>query len=319
MTGEDFTGDASTIAHGWLDVGDGHTLFWEEWGRAGAGTPIVLLHGGPGAGCVPSHKDMFDPSRDRVFLLDQRGAGRSRPSGHTEHNTTQDLIADIDRLRSDRGLARVRLAGGSWGSTLALLYALERPEVVERMVLWSVYLARQVDNDHVNEGHPRVYFPEAWRRFIAPVPLASRGTGDDVMAWYAAQVRSSDEAHARRMAIEWTLWEATLCSIEYDPAQLLDEVREDPATLASAMLETHYFQHGCFIEAPILERVAAIAHIPCHVVHGRFDLCTPAAGALELAEAYGPNLRLEWVNSGHLRTDPQMRDALREAAGSLLG
>jgi proline iminopeptidase len=304
-------------ATGYLDVGDGHEIFWENWGARDASVAVLCLHGGPGGGTLPSHKDMFDPARHRVVFHDQRGCGRSRPFGSVEANTTEHLIADIDRLRSELGLDRVVLAGGSWGSTLALLYALARPEAVAGMVLWSVYLGRPADDDHVNLGVPRPYFPLEWDRFIAAVPPSSRVSGASVMGWYRDQIFSDDPETAAHAAFEWTLWETTLCSIDYDPETVLAEVAADPSTLAVARLEAHYFSNGCFIDEPILDRIATIAHIPCHVVQGRFDMCTPATGAVDLAAAYGPQLTLELVNSGHLRTDPEMAKALRAAATAL--
>lgn len=306
------------IESGVLAVGDGHEIYWEDWGDPGATDVAICLHGGPGSGFNASQRTLFDPQRHRVVFYDQRGCGRSRPHGSTDANLLHDLIADLDRLRVARGLDCVTLVGGSWGSTLALSYVLAHPDVVERMLLWAIYLGREEDDDYVNLGYARPYFPEAWERFIAPVPADQRTTGAEVMQWYRQRIFSEDAGIARAMALEWTLWESSLCSLDHDPDRLEQETDADPSLLAIARLQTHYFTNGCFIETPILDRVGAIGHIPCHVAQGRFDMCTPAAGALALRDAYGPNLTLEFVNAGHLRTEPALAAAIKRLAGELL-
>ncbi|MGI5133144.1 prolyl aminopeptidase [Pseudonocardia sp. CA-107938] len=304
---------------GRLDVGDGHSLYWEDWGNPDAELVVVHLHGGPGAGFSDSHKSLYDPARHRVVFHDQRGCGRSTPFAATEHNTSRHLVADVEALRRHLGLGRVVVAGGSWGSTLALLYAIAHPDAVRALLLWSIYLATQFESDWVNEGYPRHHLPAEWERFIGHVPAEHRGSGTSVMRFYADQLRSPDPARRQLFAREWTLWESALLSVQYDPTTLEAEIADDPATLSIAILETHYFLAGCFVpEGHILDNLPTITHIPAIAVHGRFDLCTPASSAHHLATAYGPRLDLRWANSGHLRTDPEMHAALRKAAAELL-
>ncbi|MGX6603454.1 prolyl aminopeptidase [Micromonosporaceae bacterium Da 78-11] len=302
---------------GLLDVGDGHRLYWEDWGNP-AGVPVICLHGGPGAGFRDSHKALFDPAVHHVLFHDQRGSGRSTPLAGTAHNTTPDLIRDIAALMRLLGWESAHLAGGSWGSALSLLFAIEHPQRVRSLVLWGVYLVRQFENDWVNEGYPRFHFPAEWERFIGMVPEHRRTDGNAVMAYYAERMRDRDPVTARRFAVEWTLWETTLTSTGYQPAEVERQVTADASTVGTALLETHYFQNGCFVPANhILESVAAIRDIACTVVQGRFDMCTPPISAYDLAQAYGDRLSLRWVDAGHLRTDAELLAGLRVAMGEL--
>jgi proline iminopeptidase len=306
-------------ASGWLEVGDGHKVYWEDWGNAKAKTAVMHLHGGPGSGFSDSHKALYDPAQHRVIFHDQRGCGRSKPFASTEHNTTQDLVADIERLREHFGLERVYVAGGSWGSTLALVYAIAHPQRVKRLLLWSIYLARQSETDWVNAGGPKVFLPVEWERFIGMVPEGQRQDGTSIMRYYAGKIRSRDAEEARRYAVEWSLWEGALISLNYDPQQLEAETVESPGTTSTAVLETHYFMNGCFMpENYLLENVGKIAQIPCDVVQGRFDLCTPAVAAYDLVRAYGEKARWWPVNSGHRRSDPAMLQELRVLAAEHL-
>jgi len=302
---------------GFLDVGDGHAIYWEDWGNPD-GIPVISLHGGPGGSFKDSHKAIFDPKKHHVIFHDQRGAGRSLPFASTENNTTEHLVQDIELLRKKFGFKKMNVVGGSWGSSLSLLYAIKYPERVRSLLLWGIYLIRQFETDWVNEGYPRYNFPAEWERFIALVPEKHRVNGDAIMTYYAEQMRSSDEEIAKKYAFEWTLWEAALVSIEYDPTLNEQEVQNDPTTLSTALLETHYFINKCFVpDNYILDNIRMIRHIPCKVVQGRFDMCTPAIGAYDLAKEYGENLTLSWVNSGHLRSDPGMREMIKAYAEEL--
>jgi proline iminopeptidase len=303
--------DPNVHNSGYLDVGDGHSLYWEDWGNENA-PPIFHIHGGPGSGFTEKHKLLYDPHKHRVIFHDQRGAGRSTPFAETAHNTTQDLIEDIEKLRTQFGLEKIYISGGSWGSTLSLFYALAHPERVDKIFLWSVFLARQFEVDFVNEGYPKYFLPLEWQRFIALVPEEHRANGDAVMQYYADQIRSSDESVARKFANEWTLWETVLLKTEYDPEATEKSVLEDKDNMAVAKLETHYFLHKCFVpENYIFDNLEKIKHIPCLLTHGRFDMCTPAIAAADLAAAYGDKLELQWVNSGHSYTDPEMNKTLK--------
>lgn len=305
-------------AKGFLNTGDGHKIYWEDWGNPAA-KPIFSLHGGPGGGFSDRHKLLFDPKIHRVIFHDQRGSGRSTPFADTKNNTTQDLIKDIEALRTHLGIEKIYVMGGSWGSALSLFYTIAHPERVERMLIWSLFLARQFEVDFVNEGYPRYFLPQEWERFISLVPEEHRGTGDEVMRYYAEKINSADEVVASKYADEWTLWEMTLCSIVYDPIALEKETMGDKDNLAVARLEAHYFLNKCFVsENYILDNIGKIKHIPCSLVQGRFDMCTPAISAVDLKKAYGDNLNLTLVNSSHLSTDPEMSKTLIALAKNLL-
>jgi len=299
---------------GYLTVDNGHQIYWEDWGNP-KGAPIISLHGGPGSGFNDSHKALFDPKLHHVIFHDQRGSGRSKPFASTDHNTTQDLIGDIELLRKKFDIEAAHIVGGSWGSSLSLLYAIAHPERTKSLLIWGVYLVRQFETDWVNEGYPRYNFPAEWHRFISLVPESDRKNGASIMKYYAEQMRSNDVATSKKFAVEWTLWESTLLSITYDPIATESEVRANPNTLSTALLETHYFMNNCFIpEGYILNNIARINDIPCEVVQGRFDMCTPPIGAYDLAQAYGDKLNIQWINSGHLRDDPNMLETLRATA-----
>jgi len=288
-----------------------HEIYWEDWGNKEA-TPIMYLHGGPGGEFSQNYQKLFDPTKHRVIFHCQRGAGRSEPYASTKENTTQDLIADIEQLRAQLEIEKMYVTGGSWGSALSLFYVIAHPQRVINYVIWSVFTGSQFEVDFVNEGYPRHYFPEAWERFIALVPVDKRATGDSVMRHYAEKIRSADEAEARLHADEWTLWEYSLCSIEYDKEALESEIIGGN-NLAVANLETHYFLHNSFVpENYVLDNVERIKHIPCTAVQGRFDMCTPPASIYELSKKYGEHMDLQWVNCGHLTSDQAMGDTLRK-------
>jgi proline iminopeptidase len=295
---------------GYLDVGNGHKIYYEDWGNPKA-TPILYLHGGPGGNFSDETKLLFNEEKHRVIFHDQRGCGRSTPYAQTNHNTTQDLIEDIEKLTKYLNIDIFFVMGGSWGSSLSLLYTIAHPEKVIRLLLWGIYLVRQFETDYVNEGYPKFNFPGAWDRFISLVPESDRKNGDSIMSYYAKNIRSKDQATAKKFADEWTLWESTLMSINYNQKKLEVEVLNEENT-AIAILETHYFMNKCFIpENYILNNIKKINHIPCYVVQGIFDFCTPAIGAYDMAKAYGQNLTLQWTRSGHSVRDPENSVAIK--------
>lgn len=295
---------------GHLDVGGGHKIYFEDWGNPKS-TPVFYLHGGPGGRFSDSSKLLFDPKKHRVIFHDQRGAGQSLPNAETKNNTSQDLIGDIEKLRKHFKIEKMYVVGGSWGSTLSLLYAISHPERVKKLIMWGIYLIRQFETDYVNEGYPRYTFPEAWARFISLVPKNFRKNGDSTMKYYAKQIRSKDKKIAKKYANEWSLWEYTLCSLNYDERRVEAEIMKEN-NITTAMIETHYFLNKCFVsENYILKNINKIKHIPCYIVQGRFDFCTPPIAAYDLANGYGKNLSLQWVNSGHMSTEPESFVTLR--------
>ena len=188
---------------GVLETGDGHLIYWELCGNPD-GKPAVFLHGGPGAGCSPEHRRLFDPERYCVLLFDQRGCGRSRPHASLEHNTTWDLVADIERLRSLTGFERWLVFGGSWGSTLALAYAQTHPARVSELVLRGIFTLRRAEVLWYYQEGASWLFPDLWEEFVAPIPLAER---NDLMAAYRQRLVGADRAEQLAAALAWSLWE----------------------------------------------------------------------------------------------------------------
>jgi len=302
---------------GHLDVGQGHKLYYEDWGNPEA-FPIIFLHGGPGSGFSDRHKLNFNPRKHRVIFFDQRGAGKSTPYASIEHNTTQDLVSDIEKLRKHFGIEKAHVCGRSWGSTLALAYAIAHPDRVKHMLIGGVYFGSRFENDFISSGYGRYTYPEAWERFIALVPEDYRSTGTAITQYYADKMRSSNAKVSKQYADEWTLWEVTTISNNYDQRRLETSVLEGD-NVAIARLETHYFLHDCFMpDGYILDNVHKIKHIPCYVIHGRFDNCTPPVTAYKLSQAYGDKLTLQWVNAGHSASDTEVAVAGRAVANTFL-
>ncbi|MBI2009411.1 prolyl aminopeptidase [Candidatus Saccharibacteria bacterium] len=301
--------------NGHLSVGDGHEIYWEDWGNP-RGFPILHLHGGPGAGFNEKHKLLYNPNKHRVIFHDQRGCGKSKPFADISDNTTQHLISDIEKLREHLGIDKAYISGGSWGSTLTMLYAIAYPRRVEKMMMWGIFLLRQSEIDYLYQGVPKHTFPEAWTRFISLVPPRKRTSSKKVIDFYAAKIQSKDKKTALKYAAEWNLWESSTISLSYDLSATEREVFDDPDyNLAISKMESHYFKNGCFVpENYIIKNIRKINHIPCYVIQGRFDMCTPPVSAIDLASAYGEKLNLQIVRAGHLRTEPETLTALRSIA-----
>lgn len=303
--------DTDVNKSGMLDVGDGHKIYWEDWGNP-KGAVVMHFHGGPGGGFSDRHKLLYNPQKHRVIFFDQRGAGKSTPYAETKNNTTQKLIEDTEKLRIHLGIEKMYLCGGSWGSTMVLMYALTHPKRVKAMVAWGIYLASQFENDLIAAGYAKYNYPEAWERFIALVPKEHRKSGTTITQYYADKLSSPDAVEAQKYADEWSLWESSLVTVMYDKRKIEKEVLGDENNIPLARLETLYFLNGCFMpENYIIDNIKTIKHIPLYVVQGRFDNCTPPITAYELGKAYGKNMTLQFVNAGHNRGDPEMIVALR--------
>lgn len=294
-------------AQGYLDVQAPHRIYWEESGNP-AGTPVVFLHGGPGGGTHPRMRQFFDPAAYRIVLFDQRGCGRSTPHACLDHNTTWDLVADMERLREARGIARWQLFGGSWGSTLALAYAQRHPERVCALVLRGIFTLRRRELSwFYQEGASRL-FPEAFADFVAEIPPDER---HDLMAAYHRRLTGDDPQTQRRAARAWSVWEARTSHLRPDPAQI-EAFGEDDFALAFARIEAHYFVHGGFLEGDeaLLDGVAALRHLPCVIVQGRYDVVCPAETAWALHQRW-PGSRLVMVpDAGHAAFEPGITAAL---------
>ena len=302
-------------AQGWLDVGDGHRLYWETCGNAD-GRPAVFLHGGPGGGCHADHRRLFDPRAFRIVLFDQRGAGRSVPAGSIEANTTAHLVADMEQLRAALAIENWVIVGGSWGSTLALAYAQAFPARVVGLVLRGVFTARRSELDWLYRDGASALFPEAWADFIAPIPAGER---HDLIAAYHRRLFGPDLDVRRQFARHWCTWEARVMTLVPRPGEPLDGFDES-AISCLARLETHYFQQGAFLEeGSLIAGMDRIAHIPGAIVQGRYDSVTPPRTAFDLHRAW-PSSRLDIVpDAGHASSEPGILDRLVEAIDRFAG
>jgi proline iminopeptidase len=295
---------------GRLDVGDGHSLYWERCGTRGA-KPVVFLHGGPGAGCSPDHRRQFDPARYDILLFDQRGCGRSTPHASLEANTTWDLVADIERLRALLGHEKWMVFGGSWGSTLALAYAQTHPDRVTELVLRGLFTFRQTELDWLYRKGASEIFPDKWEEFLAPIPEAER---DDLVRAYHRRLTGPDLDVRLAAAKAWSKWEAETVTLLPNP-EVVGEHMSDDFAVAIARIENHYMlNRGWIEEGRLIADVDRIRHIPAVMVQGRYDCCTPPVTAWDLKRAW-PEAELVIVpDGGHLFNEPGVLDGLIRAA-----
>jgi len=299
-----------------LEVGDGHRVYFEVSGNP-AGKPVVFLHGGPGGGTSPNQRRYFDPTRYRIVLFDQRGCGRSTPHASLEHNTTWHLVADIERLREHLGIERWMVFGGSWGSTLALVYALEHPRRVSELVLRGIFLLRPWELAWFYQEGTSRFYPDAWRHFLAAIPEDERG---DLIAAYHRRLTGDDGDERLAAAQAWSVWEGSTCFLVPRPRHVAATSSASFA-LAFARIESHYFVHGGFLptENYILERASELADIPGVIVHGRYDVICPAQSAWELSQAWKGG-ELELVNdAGHSSFEDGIIDGLVRATDRFAG
>jgi proline iminopeptidase len=302
--------ETEPFAYGWQPTGSAHEVYFEECGRPD-GKPCVVLHGGPGGAINPTMRRFFDPQKWRMMLFDQRGCGRSRPNASLDDNTTWDLIADIERLRERVGCERWTVFGGSWGSTLALAYAVTHPERVAGLILRGVFLLSRKELTWFYQEGASMLFPDAWERYLAPIPEAERG---DMMAAYRTRLLSPDPKVRAQAAAAWSRWEGDTISIRGPEARPAKFDEEDFA-VAFARIENHYFVNGGFFahDGWLLEQAPKLAHIPGWIVQGRFDVVTPMDAAWKLHKAW-PRARFELVwDAGHASTEPGIVDALVRA------
>ena len=302
--------DNEPFAAGWLPTGDGHEIYYEECGKPN-GKPCVILHGGPGGAINPTMRRFFDPKRWRMALFDQRGCGKSRPNASLDNNTTWSLIEDIERLRVHLGVERWTVFGGSWGSTLALAYAVTHPERVEALILRGVFLLTDRELGWFYQDGASYLFPDAWERFLAPIPEAERG---DLMAAYHRRLTHADRAVQAEAAEAWSQWEGDTISIR-GPEARPAKFNEADFAIAFARIECHFFANKGFFEEDgwLLKNIGRIRHIPGWIVQGRFDVVTPMESAWRLHKAW-PEARFDLIwDAGHASTEPGVVDGLVRA------
>jgi len=265
-----------------LEVGDGHSVYVEQCGNP-VGVPVVVLHGGPGGGCSPAMRRYFDPAEYRIVLFDQRGCGRSRPHASVEANTTWHLVRDIETIRCALDIERWIVFGGSWGATLALIYAQSHPDRVAYLILRGVFLMMRRELDWFYGGGAGQFWPDLWDGFAGLIPPDERS---DMIGAYHRRLFSGDPMLETRYARAWVGWENALASITSDGS-----VGQAPAEYARAFarLENHYFTNAGWLarDRQILDDVPLIAHIPATIVQGRYDMICPPVSAWNLAENWG--------------------------------
>ncbi len=290
---------------GYLPLSAGHVMYWEQ-AATPRGRPVLFLPAAPGPAAGAVHRRFFDPEFWRIVIFDQRGAGRSRPLGSLAHNTTLDLVGDIELLRRHLGLDRWLLFGGSWGSTLALAYAQAQPERVAGCVLRGVFLGRAHELDWFLHGL-RAVFPDAHAAFAGFLPEAERG---DILGAYLRRLTDPDPAVHMPAARAWSVYEGS-CSTLLPSPETVTSFAQDRTALGLARIEAHYFAHGLFLpKGGLLAHMRAIAGVPAEIVQGRYDMICPTATAFDLAEAW-PAARLTLVpDAGHSALEPGIRRAL---------
>ncbi len=299
---------------GYLPLSAEHVMYWEQVGNP-RGRPALFLHGGPGAGAGAVHRRFFDPSFWRTVIFDQRGAGRSRPLGSLENNTTPDLVADIETLRRHLGIDRWLLFGGSWGSTLALAYAQAHPDRVSGCVLRGVFLGRALEVEWFLYGMSAV-FPDAHAQFSGYLPEQERG---DLLAAYLKRLTDPDPAVHLPAARAWSIYEGT-CSTLLPSPETVSSFAQDRTALGLARIEAFYFAHNLFLpQGGLLGGMGRIGHIPVEIVQGRYDMVCPPRTAFELAASWR-GARLTVVpDAGHSALEPGIRRALVAAVERFRG
>lgn len=297
------TPDDRTLQETYLEVGSGHRLYVQDWGNAKASLPIIFLHGGPGGGCNDGHKGYFDPALQRVIFFDQRGAGRSSPSGSLKDNTTASLVEDIKRVAEYCGIKKFILTGGSWGSCLALAYGLAHPGSVAAMVLRGIYTGSQAETDYLDNGGFKMFFPDVWERYLNRTPKKWR---DNPNAYHYRQLASNKPQAVKASAYAYSELEGSLLTLDdrHTP-QKFDEFNPE-----AMKIELHFLANGCFMPDRHILNNAHKLTMPVWLVQGRYDMVCPPATAYELAKRL-PNGRLIWTTAGHSGSDRPTMDVMR--------
>lgn len=286
-----------------------HTLYVDESGNPN-GIPVLFVHGGPGAGCDSNSRRWFDPARYRIVTFDQRGCGRSTPHASLCNNTTWDLVADMERIREALGIQRWMLFGGSWGSTLSLVYAQTFPERVLALVLRGIFLCRRRDIDWFYQNGANRLFPDYWADYVSVIPPEERG--DLIRAFYR-RLTGTEPIAQIQAARAWSLWEGRVATLQPNQ-QILARFSDTQRALSIARIECHYFVNAAFLdEDQILRDMHRIAHIPGIIVHGRYDMICPSDNAWALHAAW-PASELQLIGAaGHAASEPLIANALLEA------
>ena len=296
---------------GHLDVGDGHSLYWELCGNP-EGKPVVFLHGGPGGASSPDHRRQFDPDKYKILVFDQRGCGKSTPFASLDNNTTWDLIEDIEKLRTQVAVVeKWQVFGGSWGSTLSIAYAETHPQRVTELVLRGIFLFQQYELDWLyRKGGASSLYPDKWDEFVAPIPKSER---DDLLQAYRKRLTSDNMDEQVAAAKAFAAWEGNVVTL-LPNHEVMEEFTDPKKAVAIARIENHYMiNKGWLGETQLLDGAAKLKGIPGIIVQGRHDCCTPPRAAWALKQAW-PEVDLQIVpDAGHLFNEPGILDGLIRA------
>ena len=288
-------------------VSDIHTLYIEQAGNPD-GIPVVFLHGGPGGGISPDYRRFFNPEKYRIVLFDQRGAGLSTPAAELRENTTWDLVADIEKIREHMGIKKWVVFGGSWGSTLALTYAISHPDRVTHLVVRGIFLCRPSEIHWFYQHGASEIFPDLWETYKNHIPIDERH--DFVKAYYKRLTHENAEIRLQAAKV-WSKWEAGTSRLYID-STAVDEFEDPTYALQFARIECHYFINNAFFKTDnwILENISKIRHIPCDIIQGRYDIVCPTKSAWDLHTVW-PEAHLKIIpDSGHSMYEPGIKAAL---------
>lgn len=295
---------------GFLKVSNIHTLYFEEVGNP-KGKPVIFLHGGPGGGLTPNYRRYFNPEKWRIILVDQRGCGKSTPFADLRENTTWDLVSDIEKLRNHLSISKWAVFGGSWGSTLALSYAIKHPDFCTELFLRGIFLLRKKEIDWFYQVGCSKIYPDAWEEYVKPIPLDERH--DFVSAFYKRL--TSEDANIRKAAARaWSIWEGSTSKL-IPESDIVARFGDDEFADAFARIECHYFiNKGFFSEDNfLLNNIDKIRHIPTVIVQGRYDVVCPAESAWDLHRAF-PEAEFHLIaDAGHSLSEKGITDALIKA------
>jgi len=283
--------DTFTIAEHRLDVGHGHEIYIQDWGNKKAKKPIIFLHGGPGGQCKDKHKNPFDPETQRVVLFDQRGCGQSTPLGRWHHNNTQELAADITKIADHLDIDRFIITGASWGSCLALYYAISVPSRVAAIVISGVFTGSQSEIDWLDKGLFKSHFPDAWERYTASVPVKFH---DDPSSYHFSRATGPDKNAAAESARIYGDLESAALSLD----DTFYPTNPDDFEPEGMIIEMRYLAKRCFLPDRYIMKNAKKLKMPVYIIQGRYDMICPPNTAYQLSKLT-PNSHLTWVVSGH--------------------
>lgn len=298
---------------GLLPVSHGHEIFYHHIGNS-EGPTFLFLHGGPGLGTSENDKAFFDLQKVNLILLDQRGCGKSRPLGAIEHNTTQLLVEDILQLLEQLQIGRVILFGGSWGSTLALVFAVQHPERVSGMILRGIFTASTEERQFFEAGGTRQFFPEIWERFIQQVPIAYRNNCSN---YYYIQILGKEEQLSKKLSYELLTYGYALSRIGVTPEEVAEKVGQMDVETKARLLAHYSVNHFFLPEGFIFNQLFQLDEIPVRIVQGRYDMVTTPSIAIALAHQL-KQVKLTMVNAGHAPNEPLIKAALQKEVAELV-